>query len=181
MSRGPPIGSRAYKSAPVGAFHNNRPGPARHLHTQELTYVNATDQMRSGAPGGAESVSPAEVGEVLARMAGHLSTVRPNDLLTPVALGASMAGEVHNVRGGASLGEGADLSEATRAALPLADFTLSRAGYAVLLVEAAVARGWSEEDNERAIPTVPGPRPAPAGRPAAPVPAPRPATGEVVR
>ncbi|MCC9686915.1 hypothetical protein [Streptomyces sp. MNU103] len=114
-------------------------------------------------------------------MAGHLSTVRPTDLLTPVALGASMAGEVHNVRGGASLGEGADLSEATRAALPPADFTLSRAGYAVLLVEAAVARGWSEEDNERAIPTVPGQRPAPVERPAAPVPAPRPATGEVVR
>lgn len=178
MSRGPPIGSRAYKSAPVGAFHNNRPGPARHLHTQELTYVNATDQMRSGAPGGAESVSPAEVGEVLARMAGHLSTVRPNDLLTPVALGASMAGEVHNVRGGASLGEGADLSEATRAALPLADFTLSRAGYAVLLVEAAVECGWSDDVDEPMIPRmpVPGPRrePAPAPRPG--VPGPRPAS-----
>ncbi|MEV5048240.1 hypothetical protein AB0N20_27485 [Streptomyces griseoincarnatus] len=116
-------------------------------------------------------------------MAGHLSTVRPDDLLTPVALGASVAGEVHNVRGGGSLGEGADLCEAVRVALPVADFTLSRAGYAVLLVEAAVARGWSEEDNERVIPVVPGPRPAPAPveRPAAPVPAPRPSTGEAGR
>ncbi len=145
--------------------------------------MNATDQMRSGAPGGADSVSPAEVGEVLARMAGHFTTFRPDALLTPTGLAACVAGEVYIAGGRTVDAEGSPLALAVHAALPSADFTLSRAGYAVLLVEAAVARGWSEEDNERVIPTVPGPRPAPAPveRPAVPVPAPRPSTGEVGR
>ncbi|GAB2331759.1 hypothetical protein [Streptomyces variabilis] len=143
--------------------------------------MNATDQMRSGAPGGADSVSPAAVGEVLARMAGHFATFRPDAFLTPTGLAACVAGEVYIVGGRTVDAEGSPLALAVNAALPAADFTLSRAGYAVLLVEAAVARGWSEGDNDRAIPTVPGPRTAPVERPAAPVPAPRPSTGEAGR
>lgn len=143
--------------------------------------TNCTDQIRAAAAGGAESVSRTAVGEVLALMAGHLTRVRPAALLTPVALGACVAGEVYNARGRTSLGSGAALSEAVTAALPLADFTATRRAYAVLLREAAVEHGWTEDDNRRAIPTVPGQRPAPVRRPAAPVPAPRPSTGRAGR
>lgn len=139
--------------------------------------AQTTDQVRDAASGGTESASRAAVGKVLALMAGHLTRVRPAALLTPVALGACVAGEVYNARGRTSLGSGAALSEAVTAALPLADFTVSRSTYAVRLLEAARAHGWSEDDNQRAIPTVPGPRPAPAPAPRPGVPGPRPATG----
>lgn len=119
-----------------------------------------SDQIGSGAPGGAVSVPRTAVGEVLALMAGHLLRVRPAALLTPVALGACVAGEVFNARGRSSRGSGAALSAAVTAALPLADFTAPRRAYAVLLREAAVAHGWTEGDNDPVIPRhpVPGPR-----------------------
>jgi hypothetical protein len=141
-----------------------------------------TDQARPAAPGGTDSVDRAAIGKVLGRMAGHFTDRRPNDLLTPVALGAGVAGEVFNARGRTHRGSGAALSAAVTAALPLADFTGTRAEYADLLREAARAYGWSEDDNKRAIPTVPGPRTepetAPPVNPATPtVPGPRPSTG----
>ncbi|MFC8332779.1 hypothetical protein [Streptomyces olivaceus] len=105
-------------------------------------------------------------------MAGHFAAARPHAYLTPVALGAAVANEVYNAGGRTSRGNGAALSAAVTAALPAADFTNTRSGYAVLLREAATAYGWSDDDNERVIPTIPGPRPAPAPseRPDAPRP-----------
>ncbi|AIV35575.1 hypothetical protein NI25_20440 [Streptomyces sp. CCM_MD2014] len=114
-------------------------------------------------------------------MAGHFTRVRPGGYLTPVALGAAVAGEVYNAGGRTSRANGAAVSTAVTAALPAADFTSTRGQYAVLLREAATAHGWSDDDNERAIPTVPGPRPAPAPSPRPGVPGPRPTTGEVDR
>ncbi|MET9819601.1 hypothetical protein [Streptomyces sp. NPDC006355] len=136
---------------------------------------NCTDQIRSGAPGGSVSVDRAAVGEVLALMAGHFTARRPGDRLTPVALGAAVAGEVYNAGGRTSRVNGAALSAAVTDELPPADFNLTRGQYAVLLREAATAHGWSDDANERAIPTIPGPRPAPAPSERPDVPGPRPA------
>ena len=41
--------------------------------------------------------------------------------------------------------------------------------------------GWGDDDNKRVIPTIPGPRRSPDGRPTTPAPAPRPNTGEAGR
>lgn len=135
--------------------------------------AQTTDQVRSGAPSGALSVDRAAVGEVLALMAGHFTARRPGDRLTPVALGAAVAGEVYNAGGRTSRVNGAPLSAAVTDELPPADFNLTRGQYAVLLREAATAHGWGDDANERAIPTVPGPRPAPAPSERPDVPRPR--------
>lgn len=121
---------------------------------------NCTDQISPAAPHGAESIDRAAVGEVLALMASHFTTHRPGDHLTPVALGAAVAGEVYNAGGRTSLGSGAVLSAAVTAALPAADFTLTRDQYAVRLRQEATAHGWSDEDNEPVVPRFPGPRKA---------------------
>ena len=148
-----------------------------------------SDRLWDDVPGGAEPVSSAVVGVVLAGMAGHFATVRPGDLLTPVAVGAAMAGEIHLMVGSAAFGVGAAVRRAATVALPSPDFSGSRAGYAVLLEKAAgkfvgsagEESDWSEDVNRRAIPTVPGPRRVPDAAPRPDVPGPRPSTGEAGR
>ena len=144
-----------------------------------------TDQIRNSAPDGAGSVTRAAVGEVLAAMAAHLTTRRPAEPLNPVALQACVAGEVYNAGGRTSRTNGAPLSAAVTNVLPSSEPACTRAEYAVRLYEEAADHGW---DGERAIPTIPAPRPAPKAtpKPAPParrrgVPGPRPATGRAGR
>ena len=130
--------------------------------------AQTTDQTRSGAPDGAESVDRATVGRVLAGMAGHFTDHRPHELLTPDALQVCAGAEVYNATGRSILGGGSELLDAVTDALPDAEPACTRGQYAVRLSDEAAAHGW---DGERAIPTVPAPRPAPK---TAPKPKPRP-------
>ncbi|WP_413808166.1 hypothetical protein [Streptomyces sp. OE57] len=140
----------------------------------------STDQTRSGASDGAESVDRAAVAAVLAAMAAHFTANRPDELLTPDALAVCASAEVYIHTGRSVLGGAAPLLSAVVDALPESEPAATRRQYADRLREEAAAYGWIEDETERAIPTVPAARPAP--KPAAParrpgVPGQRPSAG----
>jgi hypothetical protein len=132
-------------------------------------------------PGNAQDVTEelkSKAAQALALAAVHLATVRPGDVLEEdVDLAVVVGAKVYDV-GGRTSGSGSGIS---RLALEALGDIVPRGGITRLEAAAPMAQAaqvlgydWSDDDDRRVIPSIPGPR---RTSESGSVPAPRPAQG----
>ncbi|WP_432001575.1 hypothetical protein [Streptomyces sioyaensis] len=98
---------------------------------------------------------------VLAAMADHFTQNDPTVALTEDSFLVCVGLKAYDLTGRSLNGIGPALSRAALSMAPVRPAGITRGEYALLLRKAAVACGWSNEDNEPAIPRIPCPRDEP--------------------
>lgn len=113
------------------------------------------------------TVNREDVDRVLLAVADHFTNVNPTEVLDPGALVVTIGAEAYNASGRSLGGRTAELSRAALDAAPEATDGITRGEYALRLrrLPAPTGSEWTEDDNQRVIPLIPGPRPAPAPGP----------------
>ncbi|MFE4796189.1 hypothetical protein ACFRFL_13995 [Streptomyces sp. NPDC056708] len=103
-------------------------------------------------------------GLVLLAVANHFTTTNPTAVLESNSLLVCIGAEAYNLAGRSVNGDASVMSRAALGAAPEVPEGTTRGEAALLLRKAAVACGydWTNEDNQRTIPTVPGPRTEPS-------------------
>ncbi|WNI20358.1 hypothetical protein [Actinacidiphila sp. ITFR-21] len=113
------------------------------------------------------AVNREDVDRVLLAVADHFTNVHPTEVLDPGALVVTIGAEAYNASGRSLNGGTGELSRAALAAAPEVTDDITRGEYALRLRRTLTTAGveWSEDDNQRVIPSIPGPRPAPTPGP----------------
>lgn len=106
---------------------------------------------------------------VLAEVAAAYAKTAPEDLVDEITVVARIGASAYVQAGRSCHGGSAAVSRLAQHLAPVVPTGATAAEYARLLLDAARAAGWSEDDNEPVIPKIPGPR---TGEPRR-VPAPR--------
>ncbi|MGC4947763.1 hypothetical protein ACLQ2N_16400 [Streptomyces sp. DT224] len=96
---------------------------------------------------------------VLLAVADHFTETNPTGALEQHSLLVCVGAEAYRLTERRSDGSGQALSKAAFAAMPPLPDGITRGEFALHLRRAA--HEWTSDDNERAIPTIPAPRPAP--------------------
>ncbi|MFD5788630.1 hypothetical protein ACFWH1_18655 [Streptomyces sp. NPDC127037] len=96
---------------------------------------------------------------VLAAVAEHFTETNPTGVLEQHSLLVCVGAEAYRFTERRSDGSGQALSKAAFEVMPPLPAGITRGEFALHLRRAA--HEWTSEDNERAIPTIPAPRPAP--------------------
>lgn len=132
--------------------------------------AQTTDLKRdSGAPC---ALSP-ETALILAAVADHFTEVDPTADLEQHSLLICFGAEAYRLTNGKPGGDSNRLSAAAFGAAPQFAPPVTRGEYALILRRTLADAGvrWTEDDNERVIPRVPGPRTAPTPAPLPRIPA----------
>jgi len=121
--------------------------------------MNCSDQITRRTEGVTDGLT-ADAGRVLAALANHFAGTNPLDALDDLALMISIGAEAHKQCGGMAGGRSPAVARMVLDAAPERAPGVTRGEYALLLRESAAVYGWTDEDNKRVIPIIPGPRPA---------------------
>lgn len=121
---------------------------------------NSTDQVTRETPDQTEDAVKM-TGRVLAAAAHHFTQKDPTHALTEDSLLVCVGMKAYDLTGRSLSGIGPALSRAALSMAPGRPAGITRGEYALLLRKAAAACGWSSEDNEPAIPRIPGQRQEP--------------------
>lgn len=115
--------------------------------------MHCSDLISTAAPGAPDELTSAAT-RVLAAVADHLATVRPEADLERMELSMCVGAESYFLDGRRIGGDAARIAELAAAMLPAAADGISRGAYVAVLREACAE--W--DDNERVIPRFPRPR-----------------------
>ncbi|MEU2487097.1 hypothetical protein ABZ593_21120 [Streptomyces sp. NPDC012617] len=109
---------------------------------------------------GAAPALPMSPVRILAGVAAHFVDVRPVDVLAAEDLLVAVGAEAYILCGRSITGGHAELAAATLEMLPTPYVGITRGEYALLLIGEVNRSGemWADDDNQRAIPTIPRPR-----------------------
>jgi hypothetical protein len=122
--------------------------------------MNSTDQVPGAATAELGALSNGGAARVLAGVADHFTTADPTAVLEHHSLLICVGAEAYELADRSVSGDGQAMSKAAMAALPEFREGITRGEFA-LLIRAALAEvghEWTEDDNRRVIPEIPGPR-----------------------
>lgn len=127
---------------------------------------NSTD-LKSGSASQADGAFTNDTARILVAVADHFTAADPTGLLDRSDLLIAFGSAAYELNGRRSDGGGELLARAAGAVAPALSDRLARTRgeYALLLRKLVADHEWTENDNARAIPAIPGPRTAPAPRP----------------